>query len=774
MKPFRIGLFSVGSPQWLGGVFYIEHLLRAVRGMGDDKRPQVALIIDDSVVAAPDLHRDSMALVDRVLYLGGDPAGARRVAGPDCVCVSSEKALYEWVDFSYPAIWRVIDAGPSASWIPDFQHLHLPEFFTESDRQYRTEKFSRIAGNARHLVLSSECALEDYRQFFQNGSASPFVLHFYGESTAQHRDCDPVSIQRKYSLPDRFLICCNQFWAHKNHVQLFEALAVLRDRGVNIPLVCTGPTVDNRWPNFFANLKRRIDELGIGNQVRILGTLPREEQLALMRRSVALVQPSLFEGWSTVIEDGRSVGKPMLLSDTRIHREQAPAGSRFFAAQDAGALADLLGDCFASLPAGPDTAAEEVAGRECRLLSGISARDLVLLAQTAIADHRVTKPVAAPPGPQAVADPETLCNAGELAFSEGRVDAARDAFTAVLRIKPSHVRTLNNLGVLAWNEKRQADAVDLFRMAAVTNPFDPTSSLNLGEALTSMGDPGAAKKVYTDFLIRSPGHPLITKNLRELSAVPTPPGVAAPEPAEQRGPAASTLPRPTKESLLDRLKSGGLVIDTVIDVGVFDSGTPELIRAFPKAKHWLFEPVDLFQDNIHRLYASVDHELIHAACSDSTGECFQVHTSLNGNAVTHSQISDHYVAPGSRPEVVDCKPVRKIRLDDVTAGLRGGILLKVDVDGFDLQVLKGATRTLANCAVVIVEATNDTLLERASFLDRHGFDLFDVVDLTYYGPALYQCDIVFMSRTIKAAHPAFAPWISAETFRPELSLPVTW
>jgi hypothetical protein len=88
--------------------------------------------------------------------------------------------------------------------------------------------------------------------------------------------------------------------------------------------------------------------------VIILGLVPRRAQIEMMRRSLAVVQPSLFEGWSTVVEDARVLGKPLLLSDIPVHREQNPPQAQFFPPDSVEKLADLLAGAWESYAPGPN------------------------------------------------------------------------------------------------------------------------------------------------------------------------------------------------------------------------------------------------------------------------------------------------------------------------------------------------------------------------------------------------------------------------------------
>jgi glycosyltransferase involved in cell wall biosynthesis len=61
-----------------------------------------------------------------------------------------------------------------------------------------------------------------------------------------------------------------------------------------------------------------------------------------MRACTAIINPSLSEGWSTTVEEAKSLGVPMLLSDLRVHREQAGDGADYFDPEVAGQLASLM------------------------------------------------------------------------------------------------------------------------------------------------------------------------------------------------------------------------------------------------------------------------------------------------------------------------------------------------------------------------------------------------------------------------------------------------
>jgi glycosyltransferase involved in cell wall biosynthesis len=88
--------------------------------------------------------------------------------------------------------------------------------------------------------------------------------------------------------------------------------------------------------------------------VTVLGGVARADLLALLRRAAVVIQPSLFEGWGTTVQDAKALGRPVVCSDIAVHREQAPEAVGLFAPGDPGDLADLLERVWPDLAPGPD------------------------------------------------------------------------------------------------------------------------------------------------------------------------------------------------------------------------------------------------------------------------------------------------------------------------------------------------------------------------------------------------------------------------------------
>ena len=255
---------------------------------------------------------------------------------------------------------------PSVLWLPDFQHVHFPNFFTEDDLKYRTHSYPLAARESNLVILSSQHALTDLKHIAPDVIGKARVLNFVAQIPANVYQADSEAIARLYHLPDKFFFLPNQFWQHKNHEAVIKALALAKLESPELTVVCSGGVYDYRKPEYFDAILQQIAIHGLGENIRILGGIPREHFWQLMRRAVAVIQPSLFEGWSTSVEEVKSLGKSILLSDIPVHREQDPASAIYFDPQDPVELAQNLLKIQKEKTPGPELNLEQTAREQLR------------------------------------------------------------------------------------------------------------------------------------------------------------------------------------------------------------------------------------------------------------------------------------------------------------------------------------------------------------------------------------------------------------------------
>lgn len=221
---------------------------------------------------------------------------------------------------------------------------------------------------------------------------------------------------------------------------------------------------------------------------------------------------------------------------------------------------------------------------------------------------------------------------------------------------------------------------------------------------------------------------------------------------------------PSVRDSLATLKACGVSFGCVLDVGV-ERQTRPVKDTFPDLVHHLFEPVSLYFDAIRQNYANIRHHLHPVAISNIEGIAYLNSVGLNPNepsTVTHSSVSSAPIG-AEYPNFVSSEEVPVRTLDSLVPGLpecSGPYFLKIDVDGLDLQVLHGATETLKQTDVVMIEAPLGEMVKRASYLDELGFKLIDIVDLSYYKGMLWQVDMIFASKSLLERNSQVAPQLN--------------
>jgi len=376
--PFRIALFNQYDQRWVAGSEYFRNIIYALSNLTPEEQNALEINLitpetsDDSLRKQTESCRGKVHIIEDIL-------------GPETVWEKTKwkgasiflnRPYYRFedflknqaFDFIYPYVSPCKDvlSRNSAAWIFDFQHKYLPKNFSRIEILIRDRYFDLIAQCASTVVLSSRCAQEDFHRFFPKAAANSIVLSFRTAPPREWLEGIPGDIQYKYSLPEQFFIVSNQLWQHKNHLAILEAMRLLKGEGIDPITVWTGHTSDYRCPGYFERITETIREYDLERQVFILGLIPKDDQMQLLRRSIAVIQPSLFEGWSTVVEEARCIGKPIILSDIPVHIEQDPPNSSYFDHSSPDSLAQIMAQWWKSLSSGPNTGQEATAKEKNR------------------------------------------------------------------------------------------------------------------------------------------------------------------------------------------------------------------------------------------------------------------------------------------------------------------------------------------------------------------------------------------------------------------------
>jgi glycosyltransferase involved in cell wall biosynthesis len=328
-KRKRLGIIYRYNENWTGGNYYIENLVKSLNVLDDSEKPMIYVFSENK--------SDFLALKNAVGYphLRYWPYIISNFFWRAINRITRSLAGRNWIDnrprdgqldllFPNPfeTFFDQLRGEIKVNWIPDFQEKYFPEFFSEQEILHRTNEHKRVSESATIVIFSSEDAQKDFERLYPLSVCTKYVLKFAVTHDLSFMDMDSDKLLRKYGLPSDFFISPNQFWVHKNHQLVVRAISEIKKGKRGVTMVFTGRENDYRSPNYTTEIKNLVEQLDLGDAVKFLGFIPRNDLLKLMQLSIAVVQPSLFEGWSTVVEDAKALNKFILASDIPVHREQ--------------------------------------------------------------------------------------------------------------------------------------------------------------------------------------------------------------------------------------------------------------------------------------------------------------------------------------------------------------------------------------------------------------------------------------------------------------------
>lgn len=342
-KKIRLGVFFPSPKLWMGGANYYFRLVTLLSEYSSDIDVIVFMsrnIDGDFSKLLSSMNNVELVYVESTkqpllnvlsaLFIGKDKAVSLLAEKYNIDVFYSNATFFGW-NFKTPVL----------SWVPDLQHLYLPKMFSALKKIKRNIGFLAQAKFSSGVVFSSYDAKNSFLKAYPVSESKLFVVRFSVKKTAISQQEVEV-VKEKYQLSNEYIFLPNQYWPHKNHDVVLRAIQFLRKKGgKSFQIVSTGSTESET----FQKCGNFIDDLEITpGEYKVLGLIPGNDVLALMAGSSFVLNPSLFEGWSTTVEEAKSLHKKMILSDIPIHREQEPDIGRFlfFDPNNIEALAALI------------------------------------------------------------------------------------------------------------------------------------------------------------------------------------------------------------------------------------------------------------------------------------------------------------------------------------------------------------------------------------------------------------------------------------------------
>jgi glycosyltransferase involved in cell wall biosynthesis len=204
----------------------------------------------------------------------------------------------------------------------DLQHRLqpcFPEVSTNGQWDVREATFSTSLRRASVVITGTETGKAEIERFYQVPAERIKVLPLPTPQFALN--ALPVSSKDGlvgYSIPDNYLFYPAQFWPHKNHANLLQAVRLLRDEWkIVFPVVFAGSDKGNRQ-----YIQKLVAELDLSSQVHFLGFVPEKDLIALYQHAFALTFPTFFGPDNLPPLESFALGCPVIASNVPGAQEQ--------------------------------------------------------------------------------------------------------------------------------------------------------------------------------------------------------------------------------------------------------------------------------------------------------------------------------------------------------------------------------------------------------------------------------------------------------------------
>lgn len=337
--PRRIGLY-LGVAPTAGGMFQYAHsIAEALSGL-DPQRWQVVIAYGDDRWATILARFRLAGYVLKHVQLGqliANAAMALRLPVPLVRALSTVvnplirelRALDcdAWIFPAQESLTYQVPGILAIGTIHDLMHRyepHFPEVRARFRYSIREHRFRSIAHHSAAVLVDSKIGRDQVVECYQVPAKRIWPLHYVAPSYL--RDTLPrLDFDTHYQLPARFIFYPAQFWPHKNHLRLLEAIALVARTHRDIALVLSGGPF-----HAFKQVKARANELGLKDRIFFVGYVPDADLSGFYRRARALVMPTFFGPTNIPPLEALALGCPAIVSDIYGMREQSGDAALYF------------------------------------------------------------------------------------------------------------------------------------------------------------------------------------------------------------------------------------------------------------------------------------------------------------------------------------------------------------------------------------------------------------------------------------------------------------
>lgn len=351
----RIGfLINFNISKWFGGTYLIKNLIRCIVKFSNNEIKPIIIVKkkisknekkefkDFEILKTNFFHNQTLA--DRIynklliIIFGRSKTYDNFFLKHKIEILSHSNALSNSIFMGKKS------AIKSYPFLADLQYLHYPQNFSLKNLILRKINIYMCAFHSTKIIVSSNDVKKDLKNVSKLASKKAIVSPFVFLAPKKNEIFKYSFLKARFKIPHKYFYLPNQYWMHKNHKIVLNSLLYLKNKNKirDIFIVSTGSKAEHRNTKYFYEIEKFISDNNLYEYYKYLGTVSFKEVLTLIYHSVAVIQPSKFEGRSSTVEQAKSMGKKIILSNIKIHKEQNPMRGKYFSPDNFVQLSNLL------------------------------------------------------------------------------------------------------------------------------------------------------------------------------------------------------------------------------------------------------------------------------------------------------------------------------------------------------------------------------------------------------------------------------------------------
>jgi glycosyltransferase involved in cell wall biosynthesis len=212
----------------------------------------------------------------------------------------------------------------------------FPESASRWEYLNRERSCRNISRWSKGVLVDSETGklqmAESYNMELDRIHVLPYIAPKY-----MRQDNTPADFDSRYQLPAKFIFYPAQFWEHKNHKGLINAVRSLKGSLPDLKLVLSGAK-----QNAYNSVVKAVQELNLTGDVIFLGYVPDKDMPELYRRSRALVMPTYYGPTNIPPLEAFVAGCPVAVSGIYGMPEQVGDAALLFNPDSVKEIADCI------------------------------------------------------------------------------------------------------------------------------------------------------------------------------------------------------------------------------------------------------------------------------------------------------------------------------------------------------------------------------------------------------------------------------------------------